>query len=561
MDKSKNTKHNKSSEPTSKKKRSANDSIEDLLSDPSKHLSKKIEELDVKSDSEYFSEGSDEDVIDEEEDDNSEDYVEKDYAQDQDDNTTKKSKKVSLWNEKTNKLEKEEVLDFDNEAYDMLHRAKVEWPCLSIDFVVPENFYPPVKSFYDKAADRKKIFQDKFPYTTYMIAGSQTSSENGFLYLMKWSNMQKTKYDDDPDISEDGSNVSNDTDPFMKFEKVGIKGNVNRIKAMKNSYLTAYWSDSANIEIVDLRQLFPNVDDGGNGIEEEEMKSNIKKRKVTSKNIGVKTFKRSLEGFALDWSCLTPGLLAAGGYDKKIELYAPRDEMCSDFVLRDSILKGHTDSIEDICWSPFQDSVLASCSVDKSIRFWDLRAEANSKPIVIENAHKSDVNVISWNGFCSYMVASGGDDGVFKVWDLRHIGHGPISNIAWHKGPITTIAWDPYEDSQIAVASEDNRLSVWDFSVEPDDKQLFDNSNQEIPQQLVFLHQGQENIKDLKFHPYYKDIICSTAETGINVFKPAFQDDGVKSVGSGSDRIDEEEEHEFDNDEEMEIDTKIKKSR
>jgi ribosome assembly protein RRB1 len=126
---------------------------------------------------------------------------------------------------------------------------------------------------------------------------------------------------------------------------------------------------------------------------------------------------------------------------------------------------------------------------------------------------------------------------VLLKWDIRYISNGPISNVQWHKGPITALVWDPYEDSQIAVSSEDNRLTVWDFSVEPVDNQLFDAANNEIPQQLILLHEGQENIKDIKFHPIYKNFIVSTAENGINVFKPGFEDEN-DSINSDDDDMD-----------------------
>jgi ribosome assembly protein RRB1 len=273
-----------------------------------------------------------------------------------------------------------------------------------------------------------------------------------------------------------------------------------------------------------LKELISNLDQGT-----ETTSTGIKKRKTNHNNISLKSFARKNEGFALEWSKITPGLLAAGGLDKIIEIYKSTDDSCSDWVLEGGnnfgTLKGHKGSIEDIIWSPVQAHVLASCSVDKSIRFWDLRSDKSNPPIVIDNAHDSDVNCLAWNTFCDFMVASGGEDGSFKVWDIRYISNGPISNIQWHKGAITALSWDPFEDSQIAVSSEDNRLSVWDFSVEPDDQHLFDSGNQEVPQQLIFLHQGQENIKDIKFHPVYKNFIASTAENGINVFKPAFDED------------------------------------
>jgi len=470
-------------------------------------------------------------------------------------NETKKSKKnedknniqVNLWDEKkNNKLKEGEVLDFDNDAYEMLHRSKVEWPCLSVDFLLKENSsISSLKEFY-LPNDKRKMTEDKYPYNTYIIAGSQTDEKNGYFYFMKWYNMRKTKYDDDPDKGDDDDEEEEDKiNPFMKYEKIKANGNINRVKSMKNSSICALWNDSPSVDIIDCEELFNNIEYQEEIRVEEDVDINKKnknkkqKKDIKYKKIFKKTLPQKAEGFAIDWNNINPFVLAVGGYDKKVSIFKPKDENVSDIILYGDYLSGHTDSVEDIQWSPNEENVLASCGIDKSIRFWDIRENSKNPPKIIKNAHNSDVNVISWNTIRNHLFASGGDDNTFKVWDLRYLDEPPITEIKWHTGPINSIMWDPFDESQLAVCSEDNRLSVWDFSVEPDEKKLFDNYNHEIPQQLVFLHQGQINLKDVKFHPVFKNMLISSAENGLNLFRPNFTDEA--SEDDEDEKMDEED--------------------
>ena len=509
----------------------------------------------------YEKEDSYESVEDNEEEDEEFDAKEKIKVK----NETKKEKKkedknniqVNLWDEKKNKnLKDGEVLDFDNDAYEMLHRSKVEWPCLSVDFLLKENSsISSLKEFY-LPNDKRKMTEDKYPYNTYIIAGSQTDEKNGYFYFMKWYNMRKTKYDDDPDKGEDDDEEDEDKiNPFMKYEKIKANGNINRVKSMKNSSICALWNDSPSVDIIDCEELFNNIEYQEEIRVEEDIDINKKnknkkqKKDIKYKKIFKKTLPQKEEGFAIDWNNINPFILAVGGYDKKVSIFKPKDENVSDIILYGDYLSGHTDSVEDIQWSPNEENVLASCGIDKSIRFWDIRENSKNPPKIIKNAHNSDVNVISWNTIRNHLFASGGDDNTFKVWDLRYLEEPPITEIKWHTGPINSIMWDPFDESQLAVCSEDNRLSVWDFSVEPDEKKLFDNYNHEIPQQLVFLHQGQINLKDVKFHPVFKNMLISSAENGLNLFRPNFvdeasEDDDDEKMEEEDDKVEDKKENE-----------------
>ena len=50
-----------------------------------------------------------------------------------------KQKKKVIWDESVGPLKEGEELVFDNSAYTMLHRAKVEWPFLSIDILLRDR--------------------------------------------------------------------------------------------------------------------------------------------------------------------------------------------------------------------------------------------------------------------------------------------------------------------------------------------------------------------------------------------------------------------------------------
>lgn len=58
-------------------------------------------------------------------------------------NPTLKRKKPQMEAEKNDKrvwfYDDVENLDFDNRAYNMLHRVTTEWPCLSCDYILPDE--------------------------------------------------------------------------------------------------------------------------------------------------------------------------------------------------------------------------------------------------------------------------------------------------------------------------------------------------------------------------------------------------------------------------------------
>ncbi|GJP53885.1 hypothetical protein CLOM_g13004 [Closterium sp. NIES-68] len=137
------------------------------------------------------------------------------------------------------------------------------------------------------------------------------------------------------------------------------------------------------------------------------------------------------------------------------------------------------------------------------------------------------------------MVASGCEDGSFRIWDLRLLreagggkeGGAFIAHFKHHRQPITAIEWSPHESSTLATSCADNQITIWDLSLERDaeeeaeyeagQRQPQAEAPSDLPPQLLFVHQGQTDIKEVHWHPHIPGMLLSTAADGFNAFMPS----------------------------------------
>lgn len=400
------------------------------------------------------------------------------------------------------KLEPGQTLAPDPSTYEMLHNLSTPWPCLSFDIVK------------DNLGDSRKVY----PATMYTVAGTQAEgrkADENQLMIMKFSGLSRMEREDGEDSSDDDDD-DEDADPVLESKSIPLNSTTNRIRAhhvpsqdpsRPSTTLTATMTESTNVYIHDITTHLASFDTPGTVITPQQNKpvSTIRAHKA--------------EGYAVDWSPLHPaGKLLTGDNDGLI--YATTRTDGGGWVTDTRPFQGHTNSVEDLQWSPSEASVFASASSDGTIRVWDVRSKSRKPALTMQISH-TDVNVISWSRKTTHLLASGADDGEWAVWDLRQWKPSssstpekptPIANFNYHTEQITSIEWHPTDDSIMAVAAGDNTVTLWDLAVELDDEESKDTAGvQDVPPQLLFVHY-QKMVKELHWHPQIPGSLVATGD-------------------------------------------------
>lgn len=451
-----------------------------------------------------------------------------------------------VWRPGIDPIDEDEELEYDATAYDCLHRFQVDWPCLSFD-VLRDSLGAP---------------RSTFPHTAFLIAGTQAATpRQNYLAFLKLGRLGQGRHgkkgqqgsdsdDDDSDEDDEGEEgmererEEKPGEPPAQFHyrMVAHTGGINRVRSMpQQSPVVAVWGDNAQVKVLDgsklVSELASETEPSGSKGAGGKAGSQAPKQEVLKP---LATHTHGSEGFALDWSRVKAGRLASGDGRGKIHVWEPQEG--GRWAVGGAHV-GHGGSVEDVQWSPTEETVFASCSADRTIRVWDTRERARPM-LTAADAHATDVNVVSWNGSVTYMLASGADDGSLRVWDLRTFasasaappaagaaeggagGVAHVAQLAFHRSHVTSVEWCPYEGSMLASCSADNQLAVWDLALERDPEEeaaLAPEGNaaapDDLPAQLLFLHAGQQDPKELHWHAQIPGVIISTAADGFNLFK------------------------------------------
>lgn len=201
-------------------------------------------------------------------------------------------------------------------------------------------------------------------------------------------------------------------------------------------------------------------------------------------------FRTLFQVHSVGWNC-DGRRLASGSFDKSVAIFSLDHES----LRKSSTFKGHTGSVDQLCWHATAPDLLSTASGDKTVRIWDVRSSKcatiintkgeninitwspDGKTIAVGNkedlvtfidtrTHKVraeeqfgfEVNEIAWNNRSDLFFLTNGQGCVhilnYPNLELQHV-------LKAHPGTCICIEFDP-TGRYFATGSADALVSLWD---------------------------------------------------------------------------------------------------
>ncbi|KAK9449647.1 uncharacterized protein V1518DRAFT_414284 [Limtongia smithiae] len=132
------------------------------------------------------------------------------------------------------------------------------------------------------------------------------------------------------------------------------------------------------------------------------------------------------------------------------------------------LFRGHTATVLDTDWNPFDDRVLASASEDGKVGIWkvpegfalkgDSEAAHDVAPMAKLSGHARKVGHVLFHPVASNVLASSSADYTVKFWDIEA---GKPQATLKHKDMVLSMAFN-YTGSLIVTTSRDKVIRIWD---------------------------------------------------------------------------------------------------
>jgi histone-binding protein RBBP4 len=175
-----------------------------------------------------------------------------------------------------------------------------------------------------------------------------------------------------------------------------------------------------------------------------------------------------------------------------------------------TIFKGHTSVVEDVCFSHHSQGTFASVSDDKTLKIWDIRQQEATTSI---DAHTQEIFCVDYSPFDQNLLVTGSVDKSIAVWDARNLS-AKLFNLKGHTDDVTSVKFSKMQNNMIASASQDRRIIMWDLSRIGQEQSP--EEQKDGPPEMLFCHGGHTSkISDMSWNTNENLMMASVGEDNI----------------------------------------------
>jgi len=154
---------------------------------------------------------------------------------------------------------------------------------------------------------------------------------------------------------------------------------------------------------------------------------------------------------SLAWNEEVGHVLASGSVDTTVKIWDLNQKNVN------TTLKYHQDKVQSLGWHPFDCQTLATGCCDKYVRVADCRTQDSHKKWRLTG----EIECVKWNHFNPYQVLASTDAGTVHCIDVRQ--ESAVWTLAAHTQGVSSISLSSQCPGCLITVSEDQSMKVWDI--------------------------------------------------------------------------------------------------
>jgi len=197
------------------------------------------------------------------------------------------------------------------------------------------------------------------------------------------------------------------------------------------------------------------------------------------------------ETYSVDWNIYMKESVLTASWDRTVRVWD-----ISTAAVGGRILCQHNGIAYEAKWNPRVGKIFASVGGDGVVQITDVVAGRGVGRI---QAHANEILAVDWNKYREFQLATGSVDKQIKIWDMRRPDQAVHVLEGYHDLAVRRLKFSPHSESILASCSYDMTVKVWSI-----------DDGSRLVQNIATYDHHEEFVIGIDFSNFYRDYLAST---------------------------------------------------